>query len=69
MIKDKRAWSAESFFRKLVTHGEKEGPDTPTHPEKSTLDLVDIQGFILRGYRMPMVRHFVLTVGVAAKAG
>ena len=68
MIKDKRAWSAESFFRKLVTHGEKEEPDTPAHPEKSALDLGDIQGFILRGYRMPMVRHFVLTVGVPAKA-
>src|SRR5206468_5838079 len=35
---------------------------------KSTLDLGDIQGFILRGYRMPMVRHFVLTVGVRAEA-
>ena len=29
---------------------------------QSTLDLADIQGFILRGYRMPMVRHFLLTV-------
>jgi deferrochelatase/peroxidase EfeB len=35
---------------------------------KSTLDLGDIQGFILRGYRMPMVRHFLLTVGVPAAA-
>ncbi len=35
---------------------------------KSTLDLGDIQGFILRGYRMPMVRHFLLTVGVPAEA-
>jgi deferrochelatase/peroxidase EfeB len=34
----------------------------------STLDLVDIQGFILRGYRMPMVRHFLLTVGTPAAA-
>src|SRR5206468_9787123 len=33
-----------------------------------TLDLADIQGFILRGYRMPMVRHFLLTVGVPAQA-
>src|SRR6476619_7849748 len=32
------------------------------------LDLGDIQGFILRGYRMPMVRHFLLTVGVPVKA-
>ncbi len=36
--------------------------------EKSALDLGDIQGFILRGYRMPMVRHFLLTVGNAAQA-
>jgi deferrochelatase/peroxidase EfeB len=35
---------------------------------KSALDLADIQGFILRGYRMPMVRHFLLTVGDAASA-
>jgi hypothetical protein len=34
----------------------------------STLPLADIQGFILRGYRMPMVRHFLLTVGVPAQA-
>src|SRR5438046_5920046 len=32
------------------------------------LDLDDIQGFVLRGYRMPMVRHFLLTVGVPAEA-
>jgi deferrochelatase/peroxidase EfeB len=35
---------------------------------KTTLDLGNIQGFILRGYRMPMVRHFLLTVGVPAAA-
>jgi len=35
---------------------------------KTTLDLGDIQGFILRGYKMPMVRHFLLTVGVPAEA-
>jgi hypothetical protein len=34
----------------------------------SRLELGDIQGFILRGYRMPMVRHFLLAVGVAAEA-
>jgi deferrochelatase/peroxidase EfeB len=32
------------------------------------LSLEDIQGFILRGYRMPIVRHFLLTVGVPAEA-
>jgi deferrochelatase/peroxidase EfeB len=35
---------------------------------RTTLDLGDIQGFILRGYRMPMVRHFLLTVGVPSAA-
>ena len=34
----------------------------------SALPLDDIQGFVLRGYRMPMVRHFLLTVGVPAEA-
>jgi deferrochelatase/peroxidase EfeB len=36
--------------------------------KKSILDLADIQGFILRGYRMPMVRHFLLTVVAPAQA-
>src|SRR5580704_4706763 len=36
--------------------------------QPSKLDLADIQGFILRGYRMPMVRHFLLTVSVPAAA-
>jgi deferrochelatase/peroxidase EfeB len=40
----------------------------PGTSSKSTLQLSDIQGFILRGYRMPMVRHFLLTVGVPAEA-
>jgi deferrochelatase/peroxidase EfeB len=35
---------------------------------RSPLDLGDIQGFILRGHSMPMVRHFLLTVGVPAEA-
>ncbi|MFZ0853697.1 MAG: hypothetical protein WAO08_31435, partial [Hyphomicrobiaceae bacterium] len=34
----------------------------------SAFDLADIQGFILRGYRMPMVRHFLLAVGAPAQA-
>jgi deferrochelatase/peroxidase EfeB len=34
----------------------------------SVLDLADIQGFVVRGYRMPMVRHFSLSVGDAAHA-
>jgi hypothetical protein len=38
------------------------------HETKSTLDLRDIQGFILRGYRMPMVRHFLLSVATPTEA-
>ena len=34
----------------------------------SALDLADIQGFVLRAYTMPMVRHFLLTVGAPAQA-
>ena len=34
----------------------------------SALDLEDIQGFVLRAYRMPMVRHFLLKVGAPARA-
>ncbi len=34
----------------------------------SALPLADIQGFILRGYRMPMVRHFLLTVDTPSAA-
>ena len=45
------------------------GPDAHSGPtKKPSLNLEDIQGFILRGYRMPMVRHFLLTVGVPAAA-
>jgi deferrochelatase/peroxidase EfeB len=36
--------------------------------EMSALDLADIQGLILRGYRMPMLRHFLLTVENPAQA-
>jgi len=35
---------------------------------KTAFELHDIQGFILRGYRMPMVRHFLLTVSDPAEA-
>src|SRR5271156_7075006 len=51
------------LFRRLF------GSNTNAHADaKTALDLADIQGFILRGYRMPMVRHFLLTVGVPARA-
>ena len=46
----------------LGTDGDSAAVDGPA------LDLADIQGFVLRAYRMPMVRHFVLTVGDPAAA-
>ena len=36
--------------------------------DESALDLADIQGFVLRAYRMPMVRHFLLAVEAPAQA-
>ncbi len=57
------------LWGRLVGRGEHSSAERPSGPrDKSTLDLEDIQGFILRGYRMPMVRHFLLTVGHAAQA-
>ena len=48
---------------RLFGRGDHESQDT-----KTALDLGDIQGFILRGYRMPMVRHFLLSGGNSANA-
>ena len=58
------------LLRRLFGLGGHENAVLDNHLESpgSTLDLNDIQGFILRGYRMPIVRHFLLTVGVPAKA-
>jgi len=56
---------------RLFGHGEPKTSAPDAHSgggTKSTLNLSDIQGFILRGYRMPMVRHFLLTVGAPATA-
>jgi deferrochelatase/peroxidase EfeB len=60
-----------SLLGRLFGHGEPKtsAPDAHSGRDtKSIFDLGDIQGFILRGYRMPMVRHFLLTVGVPAAA-
>jgi len=45
-----------------------EGRVHSTAAAKTALDLEDIQGLILRGYRMPMVRHFLLKVTAPAAA-
>src|ERR1700759_1430612 len=52
--------------RTLSEHRRTDGDSAAV--EDSALDLADIQGFILRGYRMPMVRHFLLMVGTPAQA-
>ena len=66
-----QAKESGGLLGRLFGRGEHETPwPMPIRDQatKSTLDLGDIQGFILRGYRMPMVRHFLLTVGVPAQA-
>jgi deferrochelatase/peroxidase EfeB len=65
------AKESQGFFRRLFGRGEHEIPGRNSHSRSasgSALDLDDIQGFILRGYRMPTVRHFLLTVGAPAAA-
>jgi len=52
---------------RLLRRGEHETFE-PKQDAPSTLNLEDIQGFILRGYRMPMVRHFLLKVTEAVAA-
>jgi deferrochelatase/peroxidase EfeB len=56
---------------RLFGRGEHDTTEADAHSgsnAKSTLELGDIQGFILRGYRMPMVRHFLITVSTPAAA-
>src|SRR5712671_3244457 len=65
------AKGSQGFLRRLFGRVKTEVPGRDFRSRSasgSVLDLGDIQGFILRGYRMPMVRHFLLTVGVAAEA-
>ncbi len=59
------------LFRRVLRrmrHGTSVSDDDSSAPKNSTLDLADIQGFILRAYRMPMLRHFLLTVANPAQA-
>jgi deferrochelatase/peroxidase EfeB len=56
------------LFRRLFGgHHATVATDAHSSADRS-LALHDIQGFILRGYRMPMVRHFLLTVDAPAEA-
>ncbi len=68
---DKQAEESGGLLRRLFARGKHETLQSGVHSgpgAQSQLDLEDIQGFILRGYRMPMVRHFLLTVEVPAEA-
>ncbi len=59
------------LLRRLLGRAVHKPPGTAgesTAVQSSALDLTDIQGFILRGYRMPLVRHFLLAVGTPAQA-
>jgi deferrochelatase/peroxidase EfeB len=58
------------FLRRVLGHAGHADESSPASMQgsKSFLNLADIQGFILRGYRMPMVRHLLLSVGVPAEA-
>ena len=68
--KQHRRRRPRGFFAECLVEGgmKTQRPMAGGASEKSALDLADIQGFILRGYRMPMVRHFLLTVGIPAQA-
>ncbi len=59
------------FLHRLFNRGAHESSASDVQAvsaAKSKLDLNDIQGLILRGYKMPMVRHYLLTVGDQAAA-
>jgi deferrochelatase/peroxidase EfeB len=62
-----RGRESGGLLHRLFGRGGHETPSTDEH-SGSALNLDDIQGFILRGYRMPMVRHFLLTVDTPAAA-
>jgi deferrochelatase/peroxidase EfeB len=66
------AEGGRGLFGRLFGRGDRRSSsESRAHagPSSTTaLELADIQGFIMRGYRMPMVRHFLLTVCDPANA-
>ena len=68
MIKDKRAWSAEAFFRKLVTHGEKEDLIHLRIRRRAHSTWVIFRDSSCAGTGCPWSGISYLAVGVAAKA-
>jgi deferrochelatase/peroxidase EfeB len=60
---------SKGLLQRLFGRGGRETAGAAAHLGRATtFDLGDIQGFVLRGYRMPMVRHFLLKVRNAAGA-
>ena len=57
---------AAGLVRRLLRPLEADGDSSAV--ESPALDLDNIQGLILRGYRMPLVRHFLLAVESPAQA-
>jgi deferrochelatase/peroxidase EfeB len=60
--------TGDGLLRRLFAHSRQATSAPGEHTGSAILNLGDIQGFILRGYRMPMVRHFLLSVGTPASA-
>ncbi len=60
--------SGAGLLGRLFGRGERDSSGPHAADGTTALDLADIQGFILRGYRMPMVRHCLLAVGDPAHA-
>ena len=57
------------FVRRLLGRQDHPGSNGESSAvAASGLDLADIQGFVLRAYMMPMVRHFLLRVEAPAQA-
>ena len=50
-------------LRRRLRHSRSDPTGASGAAEESALDLADIQGCILRAYRMPLLRHFLLAVG------
>ena len=69
MSQEKRTSSAEAFFRRLSSRGgrQQEPAAEPGWTRSSPKPAV-IQGFIQRGYKTQLVRHFALKANIPAKA-
>jgi deferrochelatase/peroxidase EfeB len=59
---------SHGLFHRLFGEGHSAPAAEPTGGGQNALNLEDIQGTILRAYRMPIVRHFLLKVDMPAAA-